>query len=178
MLRWRDVLVRNLLLALFLFLFWIFITASFSLANIILGLICSCLVVGIVWLVFRIRLSEDITFTFLVRLPVYIAVLAWEVIIANFILTLIIIRQHVLIDPVIVEFKTELRGDFRRTILAGRITLTPGTLTVDARCDSLFVHCLTDPHRATLSEKQCERWVAWLFGQRLGKTNHSVEMTA
>lgn len=128
MVRWWDVCVRNLLLALFVFLFWIFITASFSLTNIILGLISSCLTVIIVWLVFHIRLPEDITPLFLVRLPVFVVVLAWEVISANLILALIVIRPHLLIDPQIVRFKTKLEGDFRQTMLADSITLTPGLL--------------------------------------------------
>ena len=173
MARWRDVCVRNSLLALSLFLFWMFITASLSLTNIILGLICSCLAVGIAWLVFHIRLTKDITLPFLVRLPVFTALLAWEVIIANFVLALIVIRPRLLIDPVIVEFKTELRGDFRRTILAGGITLTPGTLTVDAQDDNFFVHCLDVPHRAGLFKRRCERLVAWLFGQRHREPNHT-----
>ena len=177
MVRWRDFGVRELLLALFPFLFWIFITTSFSLANIILGLICSCLTAVIVWLVFRIRLPEDITPLFLVRLPVFAAVLAWEVIKANLILVLIVIRPRLLIDPVIVRFKTELRGDFRRTILAGSITLTPGTLTVDAQDDDLFVHCLAVSHRAGLFRRRCERLVAWLFRQRQREPNHTEELT-
>ena len=176
--RWRDVWVNNLLLTLFIFLFWILITVSFSLTNVLLGLICSCLAVVIVWLVFRIRLSGDITIPFLVRLPVFAAMLVWEVIRANFVLALIVIRPRLLIDPVIVEFKTELRGDFVRTVLAGSITLTPGTLTVDAQDDVLFVHCLDVSHRRGIFKRRCERLVAWLFGQRHGESNHTKELTA
>jgi len=176
MVRWWDVCVRNLLLALFVFLFWIFITASFSLTNIILGLISSCLTVIIVWLVFHIRLPEDITPLFLIRLPVFVVVLAWEVISANLILALIVIRPHLLIDPQIVRFKTKLKGDFRQTVLADSITLTPGTLTVDAQDDLLFVHCLAGSHRGRLSEGRCERLVAWLFKQRQREPNHTEEV--
>ncbi|MBM4401467.1 MAG: hypothetical protein FJ045_05915, partial [Crenarchaeota archaeon] len=170
-----DVCVRNLLLTLFLFLFWILITASFSLANIILGLICSCLTSVIAWRVFNIRLPEDITLPFLVRLPVFAAALAWEVIVANLILTLIVIRPRLLIDPRIVKFKTKLKGDFKKTMLANSITLTPGTLTVDAQDDELFVHCLASFHRARLSEGLSERLVVWLFGGKLREPNHTEE---
>jgi multicomponent Na+:H+ antiporter subunit E len=152
-------------------LFWIFITASFSLANIIIGLICSCITAVIVWLVFHIRLPEDITLPFLVRLPVFAVVLAWGVIKANFILAILVIGPRHQIAPIIVKFKTELRGDFIKTILAGSITLTPGTLTIDTRDYDLFVHCLAVSHRKGLFERRGERLVAWLFKQNLRESN-------
>ena len=159
----RNLCARDLLLALFLFLFWASITASCSLGNIILGVICSLISVVIAWFIFSIRLPEDITLGFLVRLPVFVVVLAWEVIKANLILAFIVIRPRLLINPQIFRFKTKLEGEFRQTMLADSITLTPGTLTVDAQDDLLFVHCLDNSYRERLSEGRCEHLVAWLF---------------
>ncbi len=176
MVRWWDICVRNLPPTLLLFLFWIVITASFSFVNVILGLVCSCLTVVIVRLVFHIRLPEDITPLFLVRLPVFIVIFAWEVLKANLILALIVIKPRLQIDPVIVEFKTELRGDFMRTILAGAITLTPGTLTVDAQDDDFSVHCLAISHRKELFKRRCERLVAWLFKQKVRESIDTKEL--
>jgi len=151
-----------------LFVFWIFITASFSPENIVRGLIVSFIVTLIVRLVLRIRLPEDITPLFLfIRFPIFLTVLAWDVIKANINLAYILIRPRLLIDPTIVRFKTELRGDFRKTILADSITVTPGTLTLDAQGDELLVHCLTPSHKkGLLYERHCERLVLWLFKQR------------
>ena len=176
MVRWWDICVRNLPPTLLLFLFWIVITASFSFVNVILGLVCSCLTVVIVRLVFHIRLPEDITPLFLVRLPVFIVIFAWEVLKANLILALIVIKPRLQIDPVIVEFKTELRGDFMRTILAGAITLTPGTLTVDAQDDDFSVHCLAISQRKELCKRRCERLVAWLFKQKVRESIDTKEL--
>ncbi|MFO7996908.1 MAG: Na+/H+ antiporter subunit E [Dehalococcoidia bacterium] len=150
----------------FLFVFWIIITASFSLANIVAGLISSFLIVLLVRLIFHIKFPEEITPLFLIRFPIFLARLAWEVIKANINLAWILIRPRLLIDPKIVRFKTELQEDFRRTIIADTITVTPGTLTLDAQGDELLVHCLAPSHRkGLLEERQSEHLVLWLFGQ-------------
>ena len=95
---------------------------------------------------------------------------------ANLILALVVMRPRLLIDPRIVQFKTKLRGELSRTILADSITLTPGTVTVDAEDDILFVHCLTVSHREGLLQRRCERLVAWLFKQKLTEPNHAEEL--
>jgi len=172
MAKWRHIWLRILLPAIFLFIFWIFITASFSPINILYGLICSCLTMIIIWLILRIGLPKDINLPFLTRLPIFLIVLAWQVIRANFVLALIVIKPRLKIDPVIVEFYTELTGDFKKTILASSITLTPGTLTIDAQDNDLTVHCLDISHRRGLFQRQSERRVAWLFNQKQRKSNH------
>ena len=46
------------------------------------------------------------------------------------------------IDPVLVTVRVPLRTEFARFMLANSITLTPGTITVDADSDRFTVHCL------------------------------------
>ena len=46
------------------------------------------------------------------------------------------------INPRIVHFRTRLKSDTARVILANSITLTPGTITVDLDDDHLIVHWL------------------------------------
>lgn len=151
-----------------LFVFWLFITASFTLSNIVLGLLVSLLITIVVRHAFGIRLPADMTPVFLlVRFPVFLVRLAWDVIKANINLAYILLRPRLRIDPTIVEFKSQLRGDFRNTVLGDSITVTPGTLTLDAHGDELVVHCLTPSHRnGLLDDRHCERLVLWLFDQR------------
>ncbi|MEW8586541.1 MAG: Na+/H+ antiporter subunit E, partial [Candidatus Thiodiazotropha sp.] len=47
--------------------------------------------------------------------------------------------------PGVVEVKTQLESSLGRLILANSITLTPGTLTVDLRGDSILVHWVDIP---------------------------------
>jgi multicomponent Na+:H+ antiporter subunit E len=44
--------------------------------------------------------------------------------------------------PVIVAVKTELKSDWKKLLLANSITLTPGTLTLDIKDDTLFIHAI------------------------------------
>ncbi len=46
------------------------------------------------------------------------------------------------INPGIVEVKTTLKSKFARMLLANAITLTPGTLTVEVKDESFFIHCI------------------------------------
>ncbi len=150
-----------------LFVFWLFITASFSVTNIVLGLAMSLIVTLMIRRIFDIRLPKDITLVFLVmRFPFFLIRLAWDVLRANINLAYILLRPRLEIDPTIVSFKSELRGDFRKTILADSITVTPGTLTLDVKGDELLVHCLTPSHRkGLLQNRHCERMVLRLFKQ-------------
>jgi multicomponent Na+:H+ antiporter subunit E len=59
-----------------------------------------------------------------------------------------------LIDPKIVSFRSALPGDFRNTVLADTITVTPGTLTLDAEGDLLTVHCLAPAHKKRIAGGQ------------------------
>ncbi len=148
--------------------FWILITASVSWDNILRGLTVSLLVTLTLRFVLRTKLPEDITLLFLlVRFPLFLVMLAWDVIKANVNLAYLLLKPRLEVDPVMVRFRTELRGDFRKTVLADSITVTPGTLTVDARGDELLVHCLTPSHKdGLLQRRHCERMVLWLFRKR------------
>ena len=72
--------------------------------------------------------------------------------------------------PQIVCFKTVLRTDFARFVLANSITLTPGTVTVRIQDDTFYVHAITVHAAGDLAPGPgaMERWVAWVFegGQR------------
>jgi len=46
------------------------------------------------------------------------------------------------VSPRIVHFRTRLRSDVARMILANSITITPGTITLDLNDDHLTVHWL------------------------------------
>ena len=46
------------------------------------------------------------------------------------------------INPRVVHFRTRLRSDVARVILANSITLTPGTITLNLDDDHLIVHWL------------------------------------
>ncbi|MEN8136939.1 MAG: Na+/H+ antiporter subunit E [Bacteroidota bacterium] len=59
---------------------------------------------------------------------------------SNFSMAKRVISPSLPINPGIVEFKTNLKNDTAKLILANSITLTPGTLTVDLKDDNFYIH--------------------------------------
>ena len=72
----------------------------------------------------------------------YFFVLVWEIVKANASTISLIVSPKYEVEPLLVTFRTELKTDLARTILANSITLTPGTITVELTDDEFKVHCL------------------------------------
>jgi len=84
----------------------------------------------------------------------YVFVLAYYVVKANVDVAYRVLHPDMPIKPGIVKVRTSLQTQAGITALANSITLTPGTLTVNAAKDgTLYVHWIsvlaTDPERAT-----------------------------
>ena len=96
-----------------------------------------------------IRWSPRVIYTYLL----YLGVFLFELVKANLNVMRYVYSPHIDIHPGIVEIKTSLQSPIGRLALANSITLTPGTLVVDMRGDSLFIHWInvtgTDPVTAT-----------------------------
>jgi multicomponent Na+:H+ antiporter subunit E len=74
-------------------------------------------------------------------LIVYLGVLAVSIIKANFDVAYRVLHPAMPIRPGVVKVKTSLKSATAITLLANSITLTPGTLTIDATEDGyLYVH--------------------------------------
>ena len=84
-------------------------------------------------LLFWKRLGYILAFAFL---------LLFAVLKANFSVIFFLTHRKRIVDPVIVRVCIPLREDLSKTLLACAITLTPGTITVDADGDVYTVHCL------------------------------------
>jgi len=71
---------------------------------------------------------------------VYVIVLFWEIIKANFDVAYRVLHPKIPIKPGIVVVRTSLESDIGKLILANSITLTPGTFTLDVIGDKLLIH--------------------------------------
>jgi multicomponent Na+:H+ antiporter subunit E len=88
---------------------------------------------------------------------------------ANLYVMLLVFSPRIRIRPAIVEIKTDLKSPMGRLALANTITLTPGTLVVDIKDDSLFVHWInistTDPVEATEAiSGRFEKYLKVIYG--------------
>lgn len=72
----------------------------------------------------------------------YVLVLIWEIVKSSIGAIKLAGSFRNEIDPVIVKFKTDLKTDVAKTVLANSITLTPGTITVALEKDEFIVHAL------------------------------------
>jgi len=78
------------------------------------------------------------------------------------------------ISPSIVHFKTRLKSDFAKFLLANSITLTPGTVTIRIVEDDFYVHAISRAAAAGLGEEM-ERRIARIYG---GKAKAGKERRA
>ena len=72
----------------------------------------------------------------------YVILLIREIVKANLAIIPRILTIEEEMDPIIVKFRTSLKSDFTRMLLANSITLTPGTITVSLEGDEYTIHCL------------------------------------
>jgi len=72
----------------------------------------------------------------------YVVLLFCEIVKANVAIIPRIMTVEEEMEPVIVKFRTNLKTDFTRMLLANSITLTPGTITVSLDDDEYTIHCL------------------------------------
>lgn len=72
----------------------------------------------------------------------YVCILLWEIVKANFAVMHLILSPKLEPEPVLFTFRTELKEDADKVLLANSITLTPGTITVKMSGDRYTVHAL------------------------------------
>lgn len=153
-------------------LFWVVLSGKFDLFHLALGVV-SCLIVSVVSAdilfqkktrSFSVRLAEGLRF-----IP-YCGWLMGQIIMANFHVIGLAISARVMkrdLDPHTFTFKTRLRSDFARFVLANSITLTPGTVTIRIHNDIFLVHAISRQAAGdfTVSEtmSEMERRVARVF---------------
>lgn len=82
------------------------------------------------------------------KIAEYCLIVLWDIIVANFIVAgLILFRRNESLHPTWVTVPLELRTPEAITVLAGTITLTPGTVSSDISTEghAILVHCLNAP---------------------------------
>ena len=72
----------------------------------------------------------------------YAVLLFREIVKANLVIIPKILTVEEEMEPVLVKFRTTLKSEFTRMLLANSITLTPGTITVSLEEDEYTIHCL------------------------------------
>ena len=102
---------------------------------------------------------KSIAYTF-----IYLGIFFVDLLRSNLDVTRRVLSPSLPIRPGIVEVKTRLKSKFARMLLANSITLTPGTLTVDVKEDSFFIHWIDveDDEIEKASKKIVEKFEKYL----------------
>lgn len=138
---WKT--VRIAITSFYLVCGWILFTGTFAPFSIVIGIGFSVILSALTYNIF-IEQSEAARRFHLPRIHhmvVFLLVLIIEVFSASFKVSFYVLSGTM--RPRIVHFRTRLKYDFARVLLANAITLTPGTLTLDLDDDHLIVHWLS-----------------------------------
>lgn len=124
-----------------IFLLWIIFNGRITTEIVLLGLLLAS---AVTWFDEKYIGHNNLNIS-LKRLPAlidYLFTLIIEIIKANIVMIKITLAPKLEFEPCIIYFKTDLKEQFTKVLLANSITLTPGTITASLEGDTFCVHCL------------------------------------
>lgn len=96
------------------------------------------------------------------RLVHYVLWLTWQIVLSNIAVLKLAFSPRSSLQPQIVRYRTPLKSDFEKFLLANSITLTPGTVTIKILGDLFYIHAIDDASAAGLSGEM-DRRIARIF---------------
>ena len=135
---WR--LTRFAITAVALYAVWLLFTASFEAYSLIAGAVGSIVIAALTHTVF-IAEHEASLRSFMprpLRAFLFMGYLIWSMYASSVTVLLAVIRGEA--TPRVVHFRTRLKSDLARMVIANSITFTPGTISLDLNDDHLTVH--------------------------------------
>ena len=123
----------------FCFLVWILL-AGVSPPELLLGGGISIILAFLIARFTDIRFSWKTPLQILLFIVLYIPVFLYELVKSNIDVLFRVLNPKLPINPGFVKVKSEVNGKLGKLILAKSITLTPGTISVDADDEGVFVH--------------------------------------
>jgi len=129
--------MRLLFWTIFLFLIWMGLTMSLGTQELTTGFIVS-FIIALLY-VKNYGTSDKFSFNPIAYI-IYLVVFLKNLVLSNWDVARRVIDPKLPINPDIVEIKTNLKKDYKKLMLANSITLTPGTITLDIKDDTLYIH--------------------------------------
>jgi len=129
--------MRLLFWTIFLFFIWMGLTMSLSTQELTTGFIVS-FIIALLY-VKNYESSDKFSFNPIAYI-IYLVVFLKNLVLSNWDVARRVIDPKLPINPGIVAIKTNLKEDYKKLMLANSITLTPGTITLDVKDDTLYIH--------------------------------------
>lgn len=122
---------------------WIIFNGNITLEIFIFGVVIAAVMLAFMCKFMDYSLKKELNvYKKSIHFFAYIALLIREIVKANLAIIPKVLTVEEEMEPVIVKFRTNLKSDFTRMLLANSITLTPGTITVSMEEDEYTIHCL------------------------------------
>ncbi len=106
--------------------------------------------------------KETFAFHYDFRLLGFWLWLGREIIVSSLQVARVVLRRRIEVEPTLVDINARNLSPVDQVLLGNSITLTPGTLTLDAHDGLLRVHALTVEGAAALEDGEMQRRVAAL----------------
>ncbi len=135
--------------ACYLFIFWLLITGSLHLKFLIIGVVSALAVAWICMPLFTVsnRSRTKKYFVLAVRIIPLVCYAIWlikELILSNIDVAKMVWKKELPITPTVLRFQVHFDNPLAIAMLANSITLTPGTVTLNANAENIYeIHALT-----------------------------------
>ena len=127
------------------FLLWVIFNGRVTLEICLLGLVIAGALLAFSCRFMEYSLArERKVYRSIFLFPRYCRLLVTEIVKANVSAMRMILTQREEIEPALVSFRTDLKSQAGKALLANTITLTPGTITVTLETCEYTVHCLDE----------------------------------
>ena len=127
-----------------IFAFWLLLCGRLDWDVVFVGVVLTALVAAFGYRFLGLTYKSELRLLRLLPLLIaYLAVMLWEVFLANLTMAQVLLRRELLMLPTLVTFETSFRSDWARAVLAESITLTPGTIAVTVAGNVFRVHCVS-----------------------------------
>ncbi len=155
-----------LITAIAMFSFWILLSGEFTFILITSGIVASLIVAYLSHDIFIGKADLKTETGRVLKFTKYVPWLLWKVILANFEIAYLVLHPKMLVDPQIVRFKNDLKTDLGIVTLANSITLTPGTITVEANKEEFVIHAIWQKSAEGIIDGEMQRKVKEIEGEK------------
>ena len=157
-------MIRSFSLFVFLYIFWLLLSGFFTPFLLASGVGCA---LAVTWFARRMNVvdTEGHPVHLGPRALIYWVWLFKEIIKSAWDVSKIILHPKLPISPTLVRFKPSQKTDVGLVLHANSITLTPGTITIDAHAKEFLVHGLTRASAQGVVNSEMDRRVTGCEGK-------------
>ena len=148
-----------------MFSFWILLSGEFTFILITSGIIASLIVAYLSHDIFIGKPDIKTETRRVLKFIKYLPWLLWEILLANVEIAYLVLNPKPLVDPQLVRFKPDLKTDLGIVTLANSITLTPGTVTVEANREEFIIHAICQKSADGIISGEMQRKVKEIEGE-------------